>query len=184
MNTQMSTNHPANTTAATHVPVAPRQSVEQAAKAACYIASDVSAERSMLAVLMLSPAWIGRARQLFRPDHFSLKADRELFEAMLAVEWRSQNEAYDLSFGKESLRDSFRRVHGCDLSQRAMSLVDDLHHVASHHRDSLLSDVRNVRDRIVGCGQRRDAIERVRDLFCNLLDEQQRTSDILSRGQD
>ena len=66
-------------------PPAERQSARAAIEVPPAEADGVRAEEELLRVLVRSPEWRARARELMRPEHFDLPAHRELFEALMGL---------------------------------------------------------------------------------------------------
>ena len=66
-------------------PPAERQSAPPAIDPVPVESDGVRAEEELLRVLVRSPEWRERARELMRAEHFDLPAHRELFEALMAL---------------------------------------------------------------------------------------------------
>jgi DNA primase len=84
-------------------------------------ADGVRAEEELLRVLVRSPEWRERARELIRPEHFDLPAHRELYEALMALPPHEPASHLPPSLGHAaqlkwiSVREAAERLAGADV---------------------------------------------------------------------
>ncbi|HEU4829594.1 MAG TPA: DNA primase [Gemmatimonadales bacterium] len=101
-------------------PAAERAVVHHAPEAPPAEGDGIRAEEELLRVIVRSPEWRERARELMRPEHFDHPAHRELFEALMALPPNEAATQLPPSLGHAaqlkwiSVREAAERLTGAD----------------------------------------------------------------------